>query len=677
MQSHQFEGLASGAAVVYRSFAEGIRPAPDLSISDWSAEYRYVANGASARPGKWSNDVAPYLTEVMECLSPEHPCERITLKKSAQVGGTEVGLNLIGYCSHIAPCLIGYYLPSNDVAKKVIKEKFDPMVEATPILQKSIKDQKSRDENGSTTFFKAFTNGGGCSFDGVNASSALQTVTRKVIIKDDLTEWPFDVEGRGDPDEMADKRTNSYSNKGRKIFAVSVPGLKGSCRITAHFEAGDQRHYFLPCPDCGHEQTLEWPRLIFNKQYPYEARYQCEACGVLIDHYHKTAMLAAGRWIAQKPEAGREPSFTLNQLYSPFVSWDDTVSEFLKSRNDPRKEKVFCQQVLGEAYEEKGDAPDDEKLFSRREPYKLRVIPPEALLLTGAADVQKNRIEWAIYAWGEHFTSWLVDKGVIEGDTADSLEWKRLARQLNEIIERRYPDTRGNEFTCDVFGIDAGYNSDKVYQFVRMQAHKEKVFALDGRSGDKLPPLGTPTKQDIDSDGRKIGSVMLWPVGTWGMKSELYSALRKLIEGPNADGQFPPGTAHYPEACDVGYFRQLTAEHFAETEKRNGYVIKSWVKLKGQANEAHDIAVYARALAHAQLDPLSDGLWQKLKAQRWARSSDAAPGLFSWHGDQAATSAPAPTEPAPNVETELAETQDTPRQSSSWLGERGKNWFRR
>jgi phage terminase large subunit GpA-like protein len=672
--------LADGILVYRQSFAAGLRPDPELTVSEWAEQNRMVPNESSARPGKWSNELAPYLVEVMDCLSPSHPCREVTFKKSAQVGGTECGLNFFGMVAHLAPGPMGVFLPTVDMAKAYNRTKLGPTVEASPALRNRVLDQKSRDERGSTTMFKKFGDGF-CLLTGANSSSGLQMFSLKYVIKEELSEWPWDVEGRGDPDGLVDKRTTGFADE-RKIFNNSTPGLKGMCRVTAKYEASDKRRYYVPCPHCAHEQVLVWDRLEYSEEPPYRAEYACVGCGAMIAHHHKREMLAKGRWIAEVPGPGREPGFHINQLYSPFVGWDDTVSEWLKAKGNPIKEKVFSQQVLGEDYEEKGDSPEDEKLFVRREKYKLRTIAPGALFLTGAADVQSNRLEFAVYAWDRNLTSWLIDKGVLEGDPNEDRVWK----MLDDVVDRKYEDSWGQMWSVDAFGVDSGYLSQRVYRFCRRHVHKERVYALDGRAGPKLPALGSPSKMDIDAEGRKIGSVLLWPVGTWDMKTELYGALRKLIEGPDSDGRFPVGTAHFPEACDIDYFRQLTAESFRTVESRDGYTIRKWVKKPGQPNEAHDVAVYARALAHHLTDPLREDDWANLMARRmtppermqrdftalWA----GAPTVASEEDGEAVSEVSNQTLPTAEGRAE----DDNHRQDSrhgKWLGERRSNWLRR
>src|SRR3989337_395679 len=77
--------------------AAGARPETLLTISEWADRYRTLSQRASAEPGGWRTDRTPYLREIMDCLSPSSPIERVVFMKGAQIGGTEAGNNWIGY----------------------------------------------------------------------------------------------------------------------------------------------------------------------------------------------------------------------------------------------------------------------------------------------------------------------------------------------------------------------------------------------------------------------------------------------------------------------------------------------------------------------------------------------------------------------------------------------------
>lgn len=672
------------------SFAAGLEPDPEVLVSEWAQEERFVApESGSPFPGKWTNARVPYLVEIMDCLSPSDPCRSVTFKKSAQVAGTEAGINLIGMVADKAPGPILVVLPTVDEGKKYNRVKLQPAIDVTPALRAKIREKKSRDERGSVVMFKRFP-GGFALITGANSSAGLQMISARYLLYEEVTEFPPDVEGRGDPVKVARARSKAWSAV-RKEFFNSTPGLVGACRVSEQYEESDQRRYYLPCPQCGCYQVLRFQDLKWASDVaPYGAYFVCQAHGCVIEAHHKAAMLPNGVWLKTYPgddappavvepadiqrhrarrSGSREPGFALWQAYSPFVSWDDTVHEYLDSRGKPREEKTFVQQGLGEPYEEKGEAPDHAKLFDRREGYQLRRLPPGALFATLAIDVQGNRLEWAAYAWGVGLTSWLVDKGIIEGDPNDLTTWIKA----DGLLQLRYVDQLGRAWPVDAIGIDTGYLSSKVYAWVARHAGTGRVFGLDGRAGWKLPPLGTPASRDVDYHGKKVGAAMVWPVGTWDMKSELYAALRKTIEGPDEDGNAPLGYAHYPDACDQDYFRQLTAEHLAKRQTKSGLTVLEWVK--DGTNEAHDIAVYNRALAHHLSDTLTPEDWAALAARRSAEADKVqldlarlwSPGLVQQH--------PAGDDDRANAVRQHDLDQHAP--SSDWFGDRTDNWFSR
>jgi len=630
--------LADARETVFEALAAAIRPAPEITVSQWADENRYVATESSPHPGKWRTDLVPYMREVMDVLSPGHPCREVAFSKSHQIGGTEGGANFFGTIVDRDPGPTMIVLPTLDEAKKYNRVKLDPAIQATPVLRRKIRTQKSRDAQGSTTLFKKFP-GGFLVITGANSSAGLQMVSVRYLILEEVSEFPDDVDGRGDPVALALKRTTAFSES-RKVFYVSTPGVKGTCRVTIKYEASDQRCYYVQCPHCGAWQQLKFDALKWDNTFPpFGAWFECRAKKCRIDHHLKTAMVAGGVWIKCFPDEagevpldvlsidefarwsdrdsrGREPGFHIWQAYSPFPHWDDMVDDWQTAEGDPHEEKVFCQQVLGKAWEEKGEAPDHEKLFARREAYKLGTLPPGALVLTGMADVQGNRLEYGVYGWGIGLGGFLVDKGVLEGDPSDDDVWRRL----DEVIAKTYTTPGGKELAIDAFAVDSGYLSHRVYMFCR---GRPNVLAFDGRPGALHPFIGTPKKVDINWKGRVIkGGTMLWPTGTWPLKSWVYGAFRKTINGPDEDGLWPVGALRYPDACDEEYFKQLTAEYQAEVEK-NGRSIRIWKKIKNQPNEALDIVVGARALAyHLGLDRMKHDDWQALAIDRGASPED-------------------------------------------------------
>jgi len=672
-------GLADPRAVVFESFIAAFDMPPERTVSEWAADERRVAaESGSPFPGPWSNDLCPFWIEPMNRMTLSDPAREIALAKSAQTGGSENGLNLFGKIVVDTPCSMLIILPTIDEGKKYNRVKLQPAITETPSLRRRVLDVKSRDATGSTTAMKKFK-GGFAMITGANSSVGLQMISARVIIYEEISEWPWDTGGRGDPMKQAENRAKAYRDTvGDKHVYISTPGILGSCRITAKYEAGTQSRYYVPCPRCGWFQNLVFKQVkVRQKSPPYGTYYECRHCNGTIEHHEKKAMIAAvpnHKWVPCYPDAetgeappdviapediadwqnrsegGRQPSYHVWQAYSPFVAWEDMMVEFFGCKDKPDELKTFVQQALGEPWEEKGDAPKWQRLFARREDYPARQIPVGGLIFTAAVDIGATYARYEIKAHGEYHTTWSIDIGHLSGDTADpeSDIWK----QLTEVYERRYPDAYGNVWPVDLFGVDAGYNTNQVYTWVR--AHPQ-AMALDGRHGWGAPALGTPTKQDITFGGRKIRrGVDLWPVGTFSLKSALYASLRKDGIKDGAES-YPPGFSHHSLFHDEKYFKELTAEYLKKRSKPNGQVEQVWM----QTGDNHylDCDIYNRALAeHLGVSKMTADDWTGLAAERGAPPKQAQGDLLT-----AIVKPSAPTSQSDEVAEPNTNTTETPQ----------------
>ena len=85
-----------GAGEILRAWGNGLRPDPDLTVSEWADRHRMLSGRASAEPGRYRTIRTPYMREIMDRLSPGDPTQRIVFMKAAQVGATEAGNELSG-----------------------------------------------------------------------------------------------------------------------------------------------------------------------------------------------------------------------------------------------------------------------------------------------------------------------------------------------------------------------------------------------------------------------------------------------------------------------------------------------------------------------------------------------------------------------------------------------------
>lgn len=580
----------------------------------------------------------------MDCLSPSHPAREVTAKKGAQLGFTDAGLNLIGTVIDTDPMNILVLLPTDGEVRKYNRTKLSLAIAASPALERKVRPERSRSERGSTTASKLYP-GGELLLTGATSSAGLQMISARYIVFEEISEYPEDAGGRGDPVDQALKRTDAWAEE-RKVFNNSTPKAKGRCRVSKRYNVSDQRRYYVPCPHCGCFFVLKTEHLRWNEtreRPPFGEEMICPSNGCVIQHHHKRAMMLAvpgWRWIKtfrdslgveappffppedfarwrDRDSEGRHPGFAIGQLYSPFKSWGTIVQEDIDSRGDLRKRKTFVQQVLGDEWDEGGEAPPAEELYARREHFEPFRIPATCLVLTAGADVQPDRIELELVAWNPRLETWSIGYEIFTGNTALPDVWLKL----DEFCARRFEDARGQIWPIDMVAIDSGYQTKWVYRWVSQ--HRGRAMATKGANTLDAPYLALGKKQIITFSGRRIG-VAPWMVGTNKFKSDLYSYLG--LTGPDATGAYPPGFAHFPTHYGESYFSQLTAEQKIETTVR-GQPVHRWEVKPGVRNEALDCRVGNMAAA----ERLGIFYWN---ADRWnARAAERnAPQIVGTDG---------------------------------------------
>lgn len=592
--------MADAFVIYNEGFNAGLKTDPLMNISEWADKYRILSQKASAEPGKWRTSRTPYLKEIRDCLSTYSGIEKVVFMKGAQIGGTEVGNNFLGYIVHLSPGPVMLVMPTVDGAKRTSKTRIDPMFAAIPELKGVISDRRSKDAS-NTTLMKEFQ-GGVLVLTGANSAIGLRSMPVRYIFLDEIDAYKGDVEGEGAPVNLAIKRTSTFNR--RKIFMVSTPTIQGVSRIEYEYEQSDQRHYMVPCPYCNKRQSLKWKQIHFENDDPATATYVCEHCGAIIEEHLKTWMLENGIWEKSNPKSN-VAGFHLSSLYSPvgWFSWAEAVKQFLDAKNKDNLLKVWVNTVLGETWLEKGEAPEWQILFDKREDYQQEIVPSGGLFLTAGADVQKDRIECEVVAWGKNKESWSVGYFIINGDTAREEVWN----ELSEFSKRYFEHSSGVMLPISRFAIDSGFATQQVYNWVRKQPIN---FAMAIKGTDSgVTPLGLPTRVDLNINGKKLRrGAKVWSVGTSILKSELYQFLRLT---QNEDESYPAGYCHFPK-YDSEYFKQLTAEQLV-TKMVRGYQKREWQKTR-ERNEALDCRVYARAASISfGIEQFTETKWRNLE----------------------------------------------------------------
>ncbi|MCX3065196.1 phage terminase large subunit family protein [Wolbachia endosymbiont of Drosophila pseudotakahashii] len=591
------------------SFYAGLRPDLPLKVSEWADRNRQLSTIASSEPGKWRTERTPYLKEIMDSLSSSSPAEKVVFMKGAQIGGTEAGNNWIGYIIDQTPGPMLVVQPTVEMGKRWSKGRFAPLIESTPCLKDKVKDPRSRD-SGNTVQSKEFP-GGIVVITGANSSVGLRSMPVKYLFLDEIDAYPGGSGGEGDPVLLSIARTNTFMR--RKIFLVSTPTFHGISRIEREFESSDKRYFFVPCPHCDHYQVLKWPQIKWQDKNPNTAHYVCIECNGKIENHQKTEMLARGEWRPTNPIKGEKKGFHLSSLYSPvgWYSWKQAVEDYLHAKENEQLLKVWINTTLGETWVDKGEVPDWKQLFERRENFPIGTVSKGGkIVLTAGVDVQKDRLEAEIVAWGRNRESWSIDYQVFEGDTGSGEVWGKLS----ELLNHHFIGENGLEYMISMMAVDAGYATQEVYNWVRSHQGSGRVMAVKG-ANKALVPLSSPSRVDVTVSGQKLKRGMKpWPVGVSILKSELFQLLNVLKE----EEKVPAGYCHFPEYAPE-YFKQLTAEQLVSKVVK-GYTKQEWQKIRDR-NEVLDCRIYARAASIALgIDRWPESKWESLAGEKAKKS---------------------------------------------------------
>ncbi len=662
--------LASAETVFAQLWREFLAPPSLLTVTEWSESCRVLSSKDSSEPGPYRVARTPFAAEPMNCLSQTSSVEEVVLMWGAQTSKTTIGSNWLGYLVDSNPGPIMIVQPTIDMAKRYSRQRLAPMIEESPALRRKVRENRSRDD-ANTTLLKEFA-GGFMAIAGANSAAGLRSMPVRDLFLDEIDGYPLDVDGEGDPVKLAEARQTTFSR--RKRLLTSTPTTRDFSRIEQRYLASDRCRYQVPCPHCETWQPLEWgaatthgikwDRDADGAPIAGTVRYVCAHCGAEIREHHKPAMLAAGLWVADAPGAagGRVRGFALSSLYSPlgWLSWDALVDEWhgamtAARTGDASLLRVFVNTRLAETFEEQGDRADQHALRKRAADIPLRQVHWGMLVMTMGVDVQGDRLEAYIWAWGRGLERQLVDRSIIYGDPAlpesePGSPWAALTEY------RRAPIVHASGKPVPLLAamVDTGgHHTQAVYSYCRAHQHAN-VWAVKGSSQAGRAVLGKPSDQDVNWRGQKLArGVKLWPIGTDTAKSEIYGHLRNAEPGS--------GYVWLSKHLPAEVFDQLTAERLV-TRYVKGHAKLEWVKPAGKRNEALDCAVYALAAAHW----LGIERWREADWARWeARVS--APDLFS-PATPAAPAQPAPVKtPEPPVmppTTDLLRRPVAPRRQS-------------
>ncbi|ORE90989.1 terminase gpA endonuclease subunit [Aurantimonas sp. 22II-16-19i] len=648
--THLIIETANAERIMWDVMAEVMTPPPPVDYLAWAEANIIFSDRESPFPGPYNRTLFPYFDEILRALGPSDPCRVVTLKKSAQLGGTVLANIFTGGSIAMDPSDILYVHPTEGNAQRWSKMKLAPMLKGTTALAELF-PMKSRDGLDSVLYKERVDGRGSIQISGANSPASLSMVTFKRQVQDDLSKG--EMNNAGDPEHLANSRSRAHEFA--KIFKISTPLVEPGCRITDNFNKGSQERLHLPCPHCDHYQVLEWENMlaVLEEDKPEDAHFTCVECGCEIREHHRPQMLPRGEWRAENPKAKREHrSFDLWSAFSYLQSFERIAREWLDAKGDPASEQTFFNDTLGRAYKTLGEAPPWESLRDRAAAaeYSRGSVPPGALVLTMGIDCQGDRVEWQLVGWGRHKRRWVIEYGVVTGHISED----RCRVILDGLMEQSWRNAYGHRLGIDLAAIDGNAYTEDVWEWAKGWP-TSRVIMVRG-VGSETAPLISQVKKERTAKGKLLRySKRFYNFATSILKMSLY---RRIVKEDPSE----LGFIGLPKGLEDEYFRQLTAESRRPKKTKTGFTVYEWVKDASQPNEALDTHLQAEAAAiKLGLRTLPDAIWDRYEAERETPAEDAQldleDGLF-----------------APRAEPPQTERAPAPKLASSSFADKLKAW---
>lgn len=637
-------------------------PKERLNVATYAERYRMLSNVGGGHVGLWSNDKAPYLVQVMECLTSLRFLS-VALVGPGQCGKTEVPQNWLMYSVAQNPGDFIWYMQSDDTTEAFVKGRINKMIDAHDILRNNLGMRPIDD----SLHYKRF----------MTMSAEFLTATEKNLINKSAPRIVADeidayASGLGNVKPLLDIRRQTFGIESMALFISHPDRARGlnpdrdwTDGIMGVYADSDRRMWYCECPHCAiwsspapvadRYMAIEYPTDASLDEIEENASLVCPVNGCVITEEQRLPMMTKGKWVGLGQEISLDgiitgelqrkdtAGFWIVGSMSPFILGG--VGALARARVKAEREyeisgeEETIRQVMVKQWgfpfvppRQLGSVTANDLVERSEQAIKLRLVPHGVRFLTAAWDVQLNHFDVLVRGWGEYGESWIIDYFRVSGDTsADIGVWEKM---IDRLIRIAYPLQDFPEKMMPLRGI--GFDSGGAPGVTR-QAYDawmrwarngliRKYGMINGREAWSVIPLKgssginahrlTVNYPDTSSQKNRKASKGTVPVGMFNpnlFKDDLAGQLQRLQPGPWYT-HFPSGLQSKEPPHE--FFEQLVSEHREATgrwEKNNKHI----------RNEVLDIMVMSHAVAH--LHGISQINWKNPPA--WASAWETNPFL--------------------------------------------------
>lgn len=555
--------------------AMAAKPHKKLTGVEWAEKYRVLTTESSAFPGPFRADIVKITAGVLNAACHKN-VSKLTWVAGTQIGKTETILNSLGYIITESPASIMLVYPEKEDALSMGSGRLKDMIDNARdnILKERVDLSNKRSKKYEVPFL-----GGVLYLAWATNVNRLSSRPVKYLFLDEIDKYPAHIPGHGSPLSLVQDRKKSFANS--KIIMASTPTFEDGA-IWQSFQTSDYKFYYKMQCSCGERLTFDIINLSADESGVY---YSCPYCSKKYRDKDKPALISNGAWISEDNYELEEVlnfghklniGFHANSFYAPALSFTDIYNQNKKMMKNSFDSRVFINGWLGLPFSEDDLTGADfeiDKLMERVEDYEE--LPAGVLALTCGVDVQKNRLEYLVIGWGLNRESWVVDKGIIIGDTMQEGVWSELDLI---VVHKKYKHKKGIELKIMVTFVDSGFNTNMVYAYTKRR-ESLRVFSIKGANRSDAVEVSTPKRSGFER-------ALRYDLGVHSIKQNIYYFLSVQEQGA--------GYMHFKnKLCDKAFFEQLTAERLV-IKNEHGKKYEAWEKIR-ERNEVLDMYCYCYA----------------------------------------------------------------------------------
>jgi phage terminase large subunit GpA-like protein len=197
-----------------------------------------VPSEETAVPGRYRFTRHAFLREIVDSFV-DPTIEVVAVMKPAQVGWTLAFTAAATYFVRCDPSRILVAMPTEAEAEIWSKDRFEPVVRASPTVAALIKPARLREAD-DKILHERFP-GGALKLVGATSPNGLASYPAKRIMLDEVDRYPASAGEDGDPITLVKKRAQTYLRRGGKLVAGSTATVAGLSLIEDPVEQGDTR----------------------------------------------------------------------------------------------------------------------------------------------------------------------------------------------------------------------------------------------------------------------------------------------------------------------------------------------------------------------------------------------------------------------------------------------------